>query len=163
MNRTRWGLLVAVVAAVGTVGWGSIAAATTTHAGGRGGDGTTLRLTTETVQSSSIDLGKKGLSQGDEFLFAEDLFRGEKKVGTDGGVCTATRVLPSATEFQCVITVSLRRGQLTLQGLFAEGQDPMRFAITGGTGAYRDAGGYAVVPSVESTTNHVTLHVEDLS
>jgi hypothetical protein len=51
--------------------------------------------------------------------------------------------------FHCVATLSLRRGDVTLQGLIeVQGEDdtgPFLVAITGGTGAYRGAGGEAVV------------------
>jgi hypothetical protein len=56
--------------------------------------------------------------------------------------------------FHCVGTLSLRRGQITLQGLIeVQGEDdtgPFVVAITGGTGAYRGAGGVAVVRGTDT-------------
>jgi hypothetical protein len=72
-------------------------------------------------------------------------------VGTSGIHCTATHVVPpyGISAFQCLGSLSLRRGQVTLQGLVEiQGMDdpgPFRVAITGGTGAYRGASGEAVV------------------
>ena len=106
----------------------------------------TIHLVAKTVQETELDLGKEGFGQGDQFVFADDLFRDGKKVGDDGGFCTAVRVGPgeSAT-FQCVVTLSLEKGQITVQGLFTSAgeadQSPFVVAITGGTGAYRTARG----------------------
>ena len=64
--------------------------------------------------------------------------------------------------FQCVATLKLRRGQITLQGLIeVQGEDdpgPFTVAITGGTGRYKAAGGKAVVRDVSPTKSVYKLH-----
>jgi hypothetical protein len=75
----------------------------------------------------------------------------QHEVGTSGAVCVVTEAVPPYTVlvYHCVGTLSLRHGQITLQGLIeVQGPDdtgPFVVAITGGTGAYRGAGGEAVV------------------
>jgi hypothetical protein len=108
-----------------------------------------LRLVAIEKQSEFVDLGTPGPSLGDELVFSETLRRRGHEVGTSGGVCTVTEVVApyDVLTFQCLATLSLRKGQITLQGLVeVQGEDdpgPFTVAITGGTGAYRAAGGHA--------------------
>jgi hypothetical protein len=117
----------------------------------------TLRLVAREIQSQFVDLGPAGPSLGDEFVFSETLrFRG-REVGMSGGVCTATEAVPpyDVITYHCVATLSLRRGQITLQGLIeVQGEDdpgPFTVAITGGTGAFRGAGGEARIRMTSPT------------
>ncbi|HLZ37223.1 MAG TPA: hypothetical protein VKP64_05580 [Mycobacteriales bacterium] len=128
-----------------------------------GSAASTIQVTTKAVQSTHLDLGTRGLSQGDQMIFAEDVFLAGKKIGTDGGVCTVTRVLSgSAHETQCLVSATLPKGQLTFQGLFNTSQKTVRLAITGGTGAYRDTGGYVTFPHTMSATTTATLFLDHL-
>lgn len=112
----------------------------------------TLRLVGTPSQSAFLDRDAPGPSLGDEFVFSNVLRKDGRDAGTAHGVCVVTEVVPpyTAFTFQCVATLALRRGQITLQGV-AELQDlvgdpgPFTWAITGGTGAYRSAGGEARV------------------
>jgi hypothetical protein len=131
------------------------------------GDGKrTLRLVATEIQSEFLDLGTPGPSLGDEFVFSETLSRHGREVGVSGGVCTATQVVPpyDVLTFHCVATLSLRRGQITLQGLIeVQGEDdpgPFRAAITGGTGAFVGAGGEAVIRGVNPTTTIYKLRFD---
>jgi hypothetical protein len=146
--RTRFGVYATVMAivALGVLVFGSALA----MADGKGKK-QTLRLVGKEIQSEFVDVGTTGPSLGDQIVFSETLkFRG-REVGVSGGVCTATEVVPpyDVITFQCVATLSLRKGQITLQGLVEfQGEDdpgPFTLAITGGTGAFRGAGGEAVV------------------
>ena len=118
----------------------------------------TLRLVAVEKQSEFIDLGRPGPSLGDEFVFSEVLFERGREVGESGGVCVATQVVPPYTTltFHCVATLSLRRGQITLQGLIeVQGEDdpgPFTAAITGGTGGFRCAGGEARIVDLGPTS-----------
>ena len=100
-------------------------------------------------QSNYQDVGPTGPSVGDQLVFSETLYRRGHEVGESGVVCTVTAVTPpyDVITFHCVATLSLRRGQITLQGLIeVQGEDdpgPFTVAITGGTGAYRGASGEA--------------------
>jgi hypothetical protein len=117
----------------------------------------TLRLVATEIQSEFIDLGDPGPSLGDEFVFSEVLRKRGREVGTSGGVCVVTEAVPPYTTltFHCVATLSLERGQITLQGLVeVQGEDdpgPFTVAITGGTGAFRGASGEAKVFDVSDT------------
>jgi hypothetical protein len=110
-----------------------------------------LKLVATELQSEFLDLGTSGPSLGDELVFSEALFHRGREVGMSGGVCTVTHAVPpyDVLMFHCVATLSLRRGQITLQGLIeVQGEDdpgPFTVAITGGTGAFRGAAGEAVV------------------
>jgi hypothetical protein len=156
--RSKFAVL--VVVALGMLVFGS----TIAEAHGKGKH--SLRLVATQIQSEFLDLGATGLSLGDEFVFSETLSRRGHEVGESGGVCTATQVTPpyDVTTFHCVATLSLRRGQITLQGLIElQGEDdpgPFTVAITGGTGAFRGAGGEARIRNVDDTTTIYKLRFD---
>ena len=139
----------------------------------RGKKVTVINLTTRTAQEAELDLGTPGFSVGDRFVFSDNVFRGGRQVGVLGGECTLTRLepnpLPEGQEptsgtFNCVATIRLPRGQLTLQGLFtfSEQAGPrVQIAITGGTGAYRTARGHATLTETEDENepDHIRLKV----
>jgi hypothetical protein len=116
-----------------------------------------LKLVAVEIQSEFLDLGTPGPSLGDELVFSETLFKKGREVGTSGVVCTVTQAVApyNVLSFHCVGTLSLRGGQITLQGLIeVQGEDdrgPWTVAITGGTGAYRGAGGEATVRNISDT------------
>jgi len=145
----------AAVAAAVTLGALVLSSGTAAADGRHKGD--TLRLVATELQSEFLDLGAPGPSLGDEFVFSEILRERGREVGTSGGVCTATEVVPPYTTitFHCVATLSLRKGQITLQGLVEiQGDDdtgPWTVAITGGTGKFRGAGGEATIRDVSET------------
>jgi allene oxide cyclase-like protein len=66
--------------------------------------------------------------------------------------------------FHCVATLRLHKGQITLQGLIdVQGEDdsgPFTVAITAGTGAFRGAGGEAVIRDVSDTTTLYKLRFD---
>jgi hypothetical protein len=144
--RTRFRLPAAVLAivALGALVLSSPAAAD--HKGKK-----TLRLVAVEKQFEFIDLGATGPSVGDFFAFSDLLFFRGREVGESGGECKVTQAMPpyDVLTFHCVATLSTRRGQITLQGLIeVQGEDdpgPFRFAITGGTGAFRCACGEGTV------------------
>jgi hypothetical protein len=117
-----------------------------------------LKLVAQEIQSEFLDLGAAGPSLGDELVFSETLYRRGHEVGTGGVVCTITQAVApyDVLTFHCVGTLSLERGQITLQGLIeVQGEDdpgPFTVAITGGTGAFRGAGGEAVIRDVGDRT-----------
>jgi hypothetical protein len=144
----------AVVGAILTLGI-LVLSSGTAAADGRGKGkhkGDTLRLVGTTIQEEILDLGAPGPSLGDQLVFSEVLRYRGREVGTSGAVCSITEAVPPypvVVVYHCVGTLSLGRGQITLQGLVeTQGIDdpgPFLVAITGGTGAYRGAGGEAVV------------------
>src|SRR4028119_1754633 len=84
------------------------------------------------------DVGRKGPSIGDYFVFRERVFHRGHRVGRDNGHCDVTRAGPERFAFACTVTLFLRgRGQIATQGLFAFSADgptgDPTLAITGGT------------------------------
>jgi len=129
----------------------------------RGGKAKTLRLVAIQKQQQVIDLAPTGPSLGDQLVFSDTVYRNRREVGTDGVVCSITQIVPPYTvvTYQCVATIRLRDGQITVQGLneFQGPSDPgpFRFAITGGTGAYSGASGEVVVRYDRARTGYYTL------
>lgn len=160
--RTKLRLFVAVFAIVAL----GVLAAGASVASAHGKGKHTLRLVATQIQSEFLDLGTPGPSLGDQFVFSERLFRDGREVGVSGGVCTITQVIPpyDVQPFHCVATLSLRRGQITLQGLIElQGEDdpgPFTVAITGGTGAFFGAGGEAVIRRVSPTRSVYKLRFD---
>jgi hypothetical protein len=62
----------------------------------------------------------------------------KKQVGTDQGFCI--RISPADGSWECFWTTFLARGQITVEGPYYDTKNSV-LAITGGTGAYRDAHG----------------------
>jgi hypothetical protein len=96
------------------------------------------------------DVGRKGPSIGDYFVFRERVYHRGDRVGRDNGHCDVTRAGPDRFAMQCTVTLFLRhRGQIAMQGLFAfSRRGPVggtSLAITGGTGWYRHASGIATL------------------
>lgn len=128
-----------------------IPAAPMAQADANGDKSKELRIVAVEIQSEFLDLGTAGPSLGDELVFSETLYKKKREVGTSGVVCTVVQAMApyDVLTFHCVGTLSLRSGQITLQGLIeVQGEDdpgPFLVAITGGTGKYRGAGGEAKV------------------
>ena len=57
---------------------------------------TVLHLVHKRIETTNLDLGAQGSSQGDQMIFADDVFRDGKKVGTAGGACNTPTVGASA-------------------------------------------------------------------
>jgi allene oxide cyclase len=87
----------------------------------------------------TTDADPAGDSVGDILTFANDVFDAADahKIGTDQGFCIRT---VAGVAFECWWTTFLPSGQLTVEGPFYDA-GPSTLAITGGTGAYRDARG----------------------
>lgn len=97
-----------------------------------------------------IDVPPTGPSLGDSNVFSETVTQDGDNVGLAGGICTTIKVTTKAGKVatltqQCVVTATLPKGQLTFQGVATFTMTGRvatpRFAITGGTGAYRTARG----------------------
>jgi hypothetical protein len=99
---------------------------------------------------TNIDLGTPGDSAGDQKIITMDVFAQTKRIGESHVVCTMVRVDPAtkASITQCDNVTSLPGGQLVATGVVTsaqEEQSPFIQAITGGTGAYRNAHGQLTV------------------
>ena len=77
--------------------------------------------------------------QGKTVAFANGVFdaANEHQLGTDQGYCVRTLVGKS---WECIWTLTLKGGQITVEGPFMDQGDSL-FAVTGGTGKYAGARG----------------------
>ena len=83
--------------------------------------------------------GAKADSVADLLTFANPVFDATNKtqIGTDQGYCVRIVVGKS---WECIWTLMLKEGQITLEGPFYDSGDST-FVITGGTGKYAGAKG----------------------
>jgi hypothetical protein len=156
MSR-RWRVFIFLAALlVTTLSFASFASAHTD-------DVKVLHLRGVQVESQLVDVAPKGPepSLGDSFVLSENLLRDGHKVGISGVVCTFVRLQHPPSAVECVITARLGSDQLTAQGLSFD-QPRNVFAITGGTGRWRNAGGQVVVRDVSETESDITLFISDL-
>ena len=123
--KTR--LVLIMLAAILLAACGSAPSKTTLHV--------VERATTDTV----VDIGPTGDSIGDVLGFANEVYdaNNQSKVGSDNGQCTRTAV---GAAWECIWTLTLKDGQITVEGPFYDTSDST-LAITGGTGAYAQARG----------------------
>lgn len=101
--------------------------------------GQTLHVVEHALTDSTLDLGAKGDSPGDLLTFANPVFdaANRRRVGADQGYCI--RVV-AGRSWECFWTLTLKSGQITVEGPFRDGLDSV-LAVTGGTGAYAGARG----------------------
>lgn len=118
-------LVTAVLSACGSVG----ATPTTTS----------LHLIEHAETDTVADIPPEGDSVGDVLGFANPVFdsNNQNKVGSDNGSCVRTA---AGAAWECIWTVTLADGQITVEGPFYDAQDST-LAITGGTGAYTQTRG----------------------
>src|SRR5918996_1557515 len=104
----------------------------------------TLTLVGKPTGEAFLDHGSQGPTIGDEFVTAQRLIHRGRVTGSAGGSCQTIAPAPGGNRFtfHCTVTLRLPSGQIAMRGLatFGEqGPQPMRMAITGGTGDYRQA------------------------
>ena len=127
-----------------------------------------ITVTGKTTQLNLLDLGEHGFTLGDQIAFSDDLLAepNAKAAGLDGGACTLIRVTDADAQtgtVQCLITYSLRGGQVTTQGLLTLTNGGFLgtqvAAITGGTGLYRNARGDSKLEFVRPGELKITLKI----
>lgn len=129
---------------------------------GGGSDETTIELIehAETDTVRHIGPASEEDSVGDVLAFANPVFdsANKKQVGSDNGQCVRTA---AGKAWECIWTVSLEGGQMTVEGPFYDGKDS-QLAITGGTGEYKDADGQMTLHArnEEETEYDFTYEVE---
>ncbi len=98
-----------------------------------------VKMVEHATTDAVTDTGAAGDSAGDILTFANEVFDADDKtkIGTDQGVCF--RTLPGKA-WECFWTVSLDKGQITVEGPFLDSGDSV-LAITGGTGEFAGATG----------------------
>jgi len=153
--RRRTAAAALAVAAIG----GTIVAITASAAPASAG--TTISFTEHNISDQTFNLGTAhGIAVGYVELVANKLMQGSKQIGHDGLSFTVTRLgNGSADELASSVEV-LAHGQIDLSGLVTStpaGPGTFQLAVTGGTGIYQDARGYATV--VPGNTPRVTIHL----
>ena len=103
-----------------------------------------MSFVTHQREFAQIDVGKKGFSVGDSFIFSEQISQGGKPVGFDHVICTHAADWPRSAE-HCSGTITLGAEQLALEGDARRG--PFTIAVVGGTGRYAGARGTADIAS----------------
>jgi hypothetical protein len=100
---------------------------------------TTLKLVERAESDAVMDLGETGDTIGDLLAFGNSVFdeANTTQVGIDQGFCVRTVVGES---WECVWTMMLDGGQITVEGPFFDAADSV-MTITGGTGDYSGATG----------------------
>jgi hypothetical protein len=134
---------------------------TVTAAASPASAGTTITFSQVNVSDQTFNLGSgHGIAVGYVELVANKLMQGGRQIGHDGESFTVTRFgNGSADELASSVEV-LARGQIDLSGLVTStpsGPGTFQLAVTGGTGGYQDARGYATVVPGNSPT--VTIHL----
>jgi hypothetical protein len=134
-------------------------ALTASGAAAHDGGGKGFQLTGKAIAPPAmIDLGAPGPSAGDQQIISMDVFKGAKRVGESHVVCTVVR--PGIA--QCENVTSLPGGQITASGVVTDAQEetsPFTQAITGGTGAYREAHGQLTVSEAGPQPATLTFEV----
>lgn len=100
---------------------------------------TTLKVVERATTDAVTDVGDEGDSVGDILTFANDVYdeTNTDKIGTDNGYCVRTVVGES---WQCYWSLTVKDGQIMIQGPFYDAGDSA-MAIIGGTGGYANARG----------------------
>jgi len=115
-------------------------------ASGPAAAGEEIKVIEHATTDAVTDTGAAGDSAGDILTFANEVFDADdkNKVGTNQGVCF--RTVPGKA-WECFWTISLAKGQITVEGPFYDAGDSV-LAITGGTGEYAEAEGEMALSAV---------------
>jgi hypothetical protein len=123
--------------------------------------GQTISYTETQISDHGFNLGSgHGVAVGFVELAANKLMRGGTQIGTDGENCTVTRLGGGTADELCTVVAVFRAGQIDLSGLVTstpQGPGTFNVAVTGGTGSYARATGYATVTAAQHA--RVTIHL----
>ncbi|MCA1845655.1 MAG: dirigent protein [Actinobacteria bacterium] len=131
--------------------------------------GKVVRIYEHDTSQTPIDLGDKGESPGDLFVYSGDVFnkKGGKNIGRAAGQCLTVSTGSAHAESICSVHVTLAGGKIIGEGLANTadifGGKTVSFPITGGSGIYRNARGYATVtvPQVPNLTDAIFVFYLD--
>jgi Allene oxide cyclase barrel like domain len=136
-------------AADGSTATGSVAQSKTTS----------LRLVARQDVFQFVDNPPRGDSAGDLVIASDRIYDRGAHHQLGRSHITGIETVPGKT-IALATTLALKRGELTLQGTTNEQNNrPFTLAITGGTGAYRNATGVAHVVPVTRALSHLTLSI----
>lgn len=119
----------------------------------------TLTYQTRLTSLTPVPVAGQGTASpqaGDYVVITDSYTRHGKRAGFDEVHCTLITLQASL----CQVAVSLRGGQLELQGIGpAGGTGHFTVAVTGGTGLYANARGTATIVSGADNTGTETFHL----
>jgi hypothetical protein len=110
----------------------------------------TIRLVekSQVARPTVIDVGEPGLSAGDDVVVRDEvLYEGGEPAGVLRQACTVVDVGSSllTSTAECVGSLALAQGTLTIAGPFLPVSPEQALAVTGGTGVFRAARGETVI------------------
>ena len=115
-----------------------------------------LELTAVAADAAEVGTGQGFV--GTRFVGADKLLSHGRNVGRGVKSCEVVAVeearADNRAQFQCLITLRLHDGVLTLQAmptLTEQGLEAVKAAVTGGTGAFRHARGEALVQEINAS------------
>ncbi|MFE5593109.1 hypothetical protein [Streptomyces sp. NPDC056549] len=100
-----------------------------------------LELKVQNDQYAYTDLDPKGPSLGDTYVYSGTAIKDGRSVGRGGGSCQVIDIKGAELTTQCLVTMEIDRGSLTMQSLWVSGTSRLDMAITGGTGDFSSARG----------------------
>ncbi|MFF5715958.1 dirigent protein [Streptomyces buecherae] len=100
-----------------------------------------IDFTFHNEQYADNDLAPSGPSLGDTNVYSGSLVKDGRTIGRGGGTCQGVHLDGAKMTMQCLVTLDLERGSLTMQSLAVKDSKTVEMAITGGTGAYNTARG----------------------
>ncbi|MFJ9827217.1 hypothetical protein ACIRSU_23070 [Streptomyces sp. NPDC101160] len=128
--------------ATAAIGFAAVGSAEADTPAPRRGHVEVLELKVQNDQYEALDLGPAGPGLGDMDVYSGTATVDGRSVGRGGGSCQVVSIRGGKTTTQCVITMEVEGGSLTMQSLWTKGDTaPLDMAITGGTGAYGTARG----------------------
>ena len=141
---------------------GSLASASPTSPGGARDDddrGPVLQFDVEFSPFTLVDPGGDGPTPGDTIVFNDRLLVGGAQVGHEVGSCVVVDVPDTGPLASCTAVVTLD-GRGTIAYSLENSPPPRKvLAVTGGSGAYRSAGGDGVLVENGDGTGTLTLDV----
>jgi hypothetical protein len=149
-HRRMFGALVAVgvLALAGTAYAGSFDATINTYDGPHHVRTIKLVEAHKELQPTFVDTGKPGPSVGDLVIARDEVLRPDgTPAGTFRQVCTLVDLTgnPFTSTYECIGSIALQDGTITMEGPFQPSQPEQTAALTGGTGEFRTARGEIVV------------------
>jgi allene oxide cyclase len=120
--------------------------------------GEQLQIVERAISDTIVHVGGKDDAAGNLLTFANPVFdaANKKQLGSDQGFCVRVAV---AKSWECLWTVTLAGGQITVEGPFLDQGDSL-LAVTGGTGKYAGAKGSLKLHARDAKGSAYDFHYE---
>jgi allene oxide cyclase len=120
--------------------------------------GEQLQIVERAISDAIVHVGGKDDAAGNLLTFANPVFdaANKKQLGSDQGFCVRVAV---AKSWECLWTVTLAGGQITVEGPFLDQGDSL-LAVTGGTGKYAGAKGSLKLHARDAKGSAYDFHYE---